>query len=221
MRSAKHVLLALIAAAALLASVDAHAQASQHERAKAEPIMDGGQIVGLRLKLTLRPNDRYRNVVRVGLGPITATGGLSQDNRDKASDFSKGYLVHQWPEIKFADSELTKPSERTLEVLFKDAPNLKPGMDVEVLSTWNNLDANGKYTAGYWHVWGLQTSQVDKASVVKVPGTPTPAATTASTHAAPARGRLPARRMKSATTTTTRRLPARSFRSRTAATRTR
>jgi hypothetical protein len=154
---------ALALAALLVAAGNAAAQQSQHERAKATSIVENGQVVGLRLALTLRPNESARNVVRVGLGPITATGWLG-DNRDKASMKSKGYLVHQWDEIKFDANEIGKPKPITLDVKFADAPKLKPGAKVEVITAWNN-----KSHSLYWHIWGLQITASDKTSVVTVP----------------------------------------------------
>jgi hypothetical protein len=152
--------LTLVVAVALAAAAPAQ---PYHERVKAEPIAKDGEVVGLRLELTLRPNDRYQNVVRVGLGPITATGRIDE-NRENASDPAAGYLLHQWPEITFGDAELSRPSPRTFEVLFEDAPGLVPGRKVEVISAWNNATRSS-----YWHIWGLQAVARDATHVVTIP----------------------------------------------------
>ena len=139
---------------------------SFHEKVTATQIKKGGQVVGLRLKLTLRPeNGSTQDKVRVGLGPMTPKpAGADYDwHRPMASDMSKGYLVHQWPEIEI-DPKKEKSKEVTLEVLYADVPGLKPGTEVEVISTWN---APGNRS--YWHVWGLQSVMKDPKSVIKLP----------------------------------------------------
>jgi hypothetical protein len=205
MRTLHAILLAAIAF--VLASADAHAYQSSHERAAASPIMKNGEVVGMRIKLTLRPNERERNLVRIGLGPITlastSVGGGTAEYRGQASDVSKGYLVHQWPEVKIEENELAKPKEITLEVLFKDAPNLVPGSKVEVITAWHSDKPNG---ASYWHIWGLQAVNPDASSVLVVPGTPKPAAATAAVHAVPARLRVTPK--KATRAPTPRRMPA-------------
>ena len=146
---------------------------SFHEKVTASQIKKGGQVVGLRLKLTLRPeNGSTQDKVRVGLGPMTPKpAGADYDwHRPMASDMSKGYLLHQWPEISI-DPAKEKAKEVTLEVLYADVPGLKPGTEVEVISTWNAPN-----NRSYWHVWGIQSVYADKGSVIKLPEAKAPAA---------------------------------------------
>ncbi|HUS64888.1 MAG TPA: hypothetical protein VMZ28_10120 [Kofleriaceae bacterium] len=139
---------------------------SFHEKVEAKEIKKGGQVVGLRLKLTLRPeNGSTQDKVRVSLGPMTPKpSGADYDwHRAAVSDPKKGYVIHQWPEIEI-DPKKEKAKEVTLEVLYADVPGLKPGTDVEVISAWN---APSNRT--YWHVWGLQSVMKDAKSVIKLP----------------------------------------------------
>jgi hypothetical protein len=144
----------------------AHANRSSHERAKVEPLVEKGETVGLKLSLTLRPYDSDKPVVRVSLGPNTYTYGTPGNHRELASDPKKGYLLYQWPEIKLKRGEYGgagKPMPMTFELRFKDAPKVKPGAKVEIISTWNDGSGN------YWHVWGLQGNSSDPASVITIP----------------------------------------------------
>ncbi len=142
---------------------------SSHERVKATAIKKNGEVVGLRLKLTLRPVDAARPIVRIGIGPNDSTKYDYATFREQASDTKKGYLLHQWPEIPLDAKEIGqgKAKEVTLEVMYADAPQLarwdakKP---VEVISAWSDKGASV-----YWHVWGMQGWNPDKASVFKLP----------------------------------------------------
>ena len=151
--------LPVLALGLLAAAPDADA-VSAHERVEAKPITKGGEVVGLRLKLTLRPDGSGYDKVRIGIGPNNGT--RPSDHRGAASDPGKGYLLHQFPEV--TGVEANKPKEVTVEVLYKDAPNLKPGADVEVITAWS-----GPHNPGYFHVYGMQSVQRDAASVIKLP----------------------------------------------------
>lgn len=162
---------ALVTALGLLLAVrDAAASdRSSHERVKATAIKKDGEVVGLRIKLTLRPVDSARPVVRIGIGPNDAAKYDYSTFREQASDPKKGYLLHQWPEITLDPKEIGqgKAKEVTFEVLYADAPALA-GWDakkpVEVISAWSD-----KTASVYWHVWGMQGWNPDKASVFKLP----------------------------------------------------
>lgn len=142
---------------------------SSHERVKASAIMKDGAAVGLRLKLTLRPVDSGRPVVRIGIGPNDAAKYDSATFREQASDPKKGYLLHQWPEIALDPAEVGQGKAKTitLEVMYADAPELArwdASKPVEVISAWGD-----KTASVYWHVWGMQGWNPDKASVFKLP----------------------------------------------------
>jgi hypothetical protein len=145
----------------LLAASPAAEAVSAHERVEAKPITKGGEVVGLRLKLTLRPDGSGYDTVRIGIGPNDGT--RPSDHRGAASDPGKGYLLHQFPEVKGVPGNT--PKEVTVEVLYKDAPGLlKAGAEVEVITAWS-----GPHNKGYWHVYGMQSIQRDAASVIKLP----------------------------------------------------
>lgn len=142
---------------------------SSHERVKASAIKKDGAVVGLRLKLTLRPVDAARPIVRIGIGPNDSAKYDYSTFREQASDPKKGYLLHQFQEIALDAKEIGqgKAKEITLEVMYADAPQLakwdakKP---VEVITAWGD-----KTSSVYWHVWGMQGWSPDKASVFKLP----------------------------------------------------
>ncbi len=138
---------------------------SFHEKIEAKPIKKDGQVVGLRLTLTLRPDSSGgHDKVRVGLGPMKKPANAPYDwQRKAASDPKDGYLLHQFPEIKI-DAAKDKAKEVTLEVLYADVPGLAPGTEVEVVSAWN-----GKSNPTYWHVWGMQEITRDAKMVIKLP----------------------------------------------------
>jgi len=153
---------AIVATFLIGLSTDALAD-SRYERLEVKEIKKGGEVVGARFKMTLRP-ERGHDKVLIGLGPNTLTSGdlgSNSDSRTKARDKSAGYLLHQWDEIKV---ESGKPQEVTLEVLYKDVPSLKPGADVEIISAWHGQGAS------YWHVWGLQVFGKDPNGLKKLPG---------------------------------------------------
>jgi len=169
----KHTFILVIAALLVSAGMagSAEAQFSRHERVELAPIKKGGEVVGVRLKATLRAEGQH-GVVRVGLGPNSMTGtesfSTNGSGRSMASDPAQGYLLHQWPEMKV---EAGKPLEIKLEVLFKDAPNLKPGQQVEIIAAFNN-----EAKSDYWHVYGLQKLGGTAESLKKVPELTQPAA---------------------------------------------
>ncbi len=169
MKNAALVTAITLGLAAASAGDAAASDRSSHERVKASAIKKDGAVVGLRLKLTLRPVDAARPVVRIGIGPNDSAKYDYSTFREQASDPKKGYLLHQFQEITLDAKEIGqgKAKEITLEVMYADAPQLakwdakKP---VEVISAWGD-----KSSSVYWHVWGMQGWSPDKASVFKLP----------------------------------------------------
>ena len=142
---------------------------SSHERVKASEIVKNGEVVGLRIKLTLRPVDDARPVVRIGIGPNDPAKYDYATFREQAADPKKGYLLHQFPEIELTKAEIGQGKAKaiTLEVMFADAPELAkwdPSKQVELISAWGD-----KTASVYWHVWGMQSWTADKASLFKLP----------------------------------------------------
>ena len=157
-------------AAALLAALAAEAEArSRHERVQVAPLVKKGETVGVRIKLTLRPEDYGHDRVRVGISPGGKAG--DSDYRTKASDPKKGHLLHQWPEIK--GLKTNQPQEVTLEVRYEDAPGLTPGSKFELVSAWSDSSRT------HWHIWGLTTNISGPVEKHTLPGTPRPRTATA------------------------------------------
>jgi len=119
------------------------AAVARHERVEVKEITKNKEVVGIKIKLTVRP-EGYETV-RIGLN--TAGKKAASDHRAAASDMSKGHLLHQFAEVKL-DGSTAKPVE--LKVLYKDNPNLKPGDSVEIVSAFNKAS-----NASYWHVFGM------------------------------------------------------------------
>ena len=172
MKNAALVTAIALGLAAASAGDAAASDRSSHERVKASAIKKDGAVVGLRLKLTLRPVDAARPIVRIGIGPNDSAKYDYSTFREQASDPKKGYLLHQFQEISLDAKEIGqgKAKEITLEVMYADAPQLakwdakKP---VEVITAWGD-----KTSSVYWHVWGMQGWSPDKASVFKLPAAP-------------------------------------------------
>lgn len=164
-------LTALVLFVALATGVRTADAESFHEKAEARPITKAGAVIGMRVVLTLRP-DGTQPTVLVGLGKPSSSYS-SSNYRTAATDPKQGYLLHQWPEVKL-DGKTAK--EVTLEVLFADVPNLKPGDDVDLVTAWT-----GSSTV---HVWGMQRSGVTGVKI-KVPAATPPAASAG--HATTAR----------------------------------
>lgn len=157
--------LALVPALLLIATQPVSAGSkSRHERVEIHPIHKQGDVIGFRLKLTLRPENNH-DKVRIGLGPNTNSDrdqSPESRSRAKAADRSLGYLLHQWPEIKIEKSR--QPQKVELEVLFKDNPKLSPGQQVEIISAWNGP------IGSFWHIWGLQAYAKDPSNLARLPG---------------------------------------------------
>jgi len=148
MRTALGILFATLVV--LVASTQSAHAIAHHERVKVEPINSKGQVVGMRIKMTLRP-ESY-NVVRVGINEAGKRySGKKGDFRTGASDMKSGHLLHQFKELKVNSH---KPNEVTLEVLYKDVPALKPGAKIEIVSAFNS----GRKGDSYWHVYGMTSS---------------------------------------------------------------
>ena len=150
------VVQALLDSASLVAlwAVPAEARSS-HERVEIKEMKSGGKVVGMRIKLTLRPDNTGYQTVRIGLAP---TSGIS--DRTKASDKSKGALLHQWPDVKGIQNNT--PKEVTVEVKYADLPNLKPGDQFRLITAWGDNPRN----KGYFHLWGRGT----QGQLYKAPG---------------------------------------------------
>jgi hypothetical protein len=192
--------LAFILSFTTVTAIAVDADAREHERVEISELKEKGEVVGLKLKLTLRPSGA--SAVRIGLGPTTAITGGNDEWRAKGADKSKGWLLHQWAEEK--DIPSGKPKEVELTVKYADAPNLKPGEQVSVVTAWN---------VGYWHLWGAKTPlNSTNASLVTLPKTKE-ATTSRRMLRAPtstsARTRTAARASRSATNATRPRPPAR------------
>ncbi len=158
------VLAITVLAVMISSSLAAAGSKSRHERIEVRAIKVQGEVVGLKLLMLLRSAPNH-DKVRIGLGPNTNTDrDPSPDSRarQKAADLSKGYLLHQWKEIKIENPG--QPQRVELVVLFKDNPKLKPGAEVEIISAWNGPIGN------FWHVWGLQAYAKDAANLAKIPG---------------------------------------------------
>jgi len=162
-----HRPIALLCFAVAFLGVVAQASARpRHERIKIAPWKENGTVVGIKLKLTLRPANEGRTVVRIGLGDMSMRSFNWQKGRDRVA---KGdYLAYQWPEITGLAQNGAKEVE--LKVRYSDAPKLKPGTQVEVVSAWNNAAQNQ-----YWHIWGLQAMTRDATMVVTLPQAPSSA----------------------------------------------
>ena len=142
MRARRLVVLTFLLSGLLAgAARSAHASPSSHERVEVRPIKKGGEVVGLRLSLTLRPEGGERRV-RIGLGSGERVRQLTARH---AIDARLGYLVHQFPEIEL---DGRAPRQVSYEVLYRDAPGLVPGQTLEVVSAWRRPDRN-------IHVWGM------------------------------------------------------------------
>jgi hypothetical protein len=142
---------------------------SHHERVEVTPMKSKGEVVGLRIKLTLRP-ENGQTTVRIGLGP---KGGLARasDFREKASGETP-YLLHQFKEMRNLTDR--QPKEVTLTVKYADAPNLVPGKEVEVISAWN-----APSYGSYWHVYGARTTLTPSGgNLIKLPAAKAPASST-------------------------------------------
>jgi len=141
-------ILAAVATAGLLVVASAgtaHAQSfAFFERVSVAPLKDKGEVVGARIKLTLRPDRSGYDGVRLGIVP--GNGGPNQNNRVLASDPKAGLLLYQFSEIK--DFKPGEPKEVTLELKYRDAPTLKPGQKFQIVSAWMRGD-----TAS--HVYGM------------------------------------------------------------------
>ncbi len=142
LRKALAPLVVLIGSAAILTAANAHAGVAHHERVEIKEITKDKKVVGLKVKLLIKPESYER--VRIG---INAAGAQASNHREAASDASKGHLLHQFAEVAL-DGTTAKPVE--LEVLYKDNPKLKPGESFEIVSAYNK-----KSNATYWHVYGM------------------------------------------------------------------
>src|SRR5690606_20933060 len=86
------------------------------------------------------------------------------DYRTKAADPKAGHLLYQWKEISGLKSH--QPKEVTLELRYADAPKVKPGSTIELVSAWSDSSRS------YWHVWGLTTNISGPVDKYKLPDAP-------------------------------------------------
>lgn len=171
----KALLLALLTIVGIASTAEAQ---SRHERLDIKPLKEGGETVGIKLKLTLRPQvSRDGSIVRIGIGQnnwatFSAQAGKS-DHRKAASDKQFGYAIYQH-EIQGIQSDA--PQEVTLDIPYTDLPGVTPGDNIDVFTAWNKPGAN------YWHVFGL--NQNDKSLILKTPAAKLTAAPKTKTSAA-------------------------------------
>jgi hypothetical protein len=128
----------LLSSVILFSATVADAGVARHERVEVKEIKGG-----MKITLTLRPEGYER--ARIGIAP--AGQAAKVDHREAASDPSKGHLMHQFKEVKFDNQD---PKKMELKLMYKDAPNLKPGASFELVSTFNKAS-----NANYWHVYGM------------------------------------------------------------------
>ncbi len=190
---------ALLSAVVLGCLSGAAAADSHHQILKQESIVDAqGEVIGFRAHVLVDPqghttvNATYSGDVRLGLGSMQYTGLRGNPHRDANAGVQPGYILHQLtmraitgpnptdrgaPTQTFATGGQAKEVE--VEVLYKDAPLLKPGMKVDLVAAF--------WKSSYWHPWGAVASATTSTTdfVVDLPGLapgapvpPTPAAPT-------------------------------------------
>jgi len=136
-------LAAAVSVLAFLLAGSAWADVARHERIEIKPVLEGGKAVGMKIKLTLRP-EGYK-LARTGVSLV----GKKQTS-PKETDWQRakhGTLDHKIGETSFA-SNSPHPTEFT--VLFKDLKGFTPGTAFQVVTAFNGGD-----TKGYWHVFGI------------------------------------------------------------------
>lgn len=155
----------LLVTAALIAAAAEDADAySHHEKVTVSEMKSKGEVVGVRIKMTLRPDSSGYKQVRVGIGPPGGNHDSGDGWRKKASDSSAGHLLHQFPAI--TDIKNNTPKELTLEVKYADAPNLKPGQEVEIISAWHGHPTS----PNHWHIWGMSSPMSGPVKAINLPG---------------------------------------------------
>lgn len=168
----RSIVLSLLAIVGISATAAAQ---SRHERVAVSPLKEGGETVGFKLKLTLRPQvSRDGSVVRIGIGrnnwaafsaaapATTVTAFYGEKHRAAASDKAYGYAIYQTEKTGIADDT---PIELELPIRYSDLPaDFNPGDSIDVFTAWNN-PTGGNPT--YWHVWGVNAN--DASLVVKTP----------------------------------------------------
>jgi len=161
---------------------------AHHERIQVRPVKVGGKP-GFKVKLTLVP-ESYQ-AVRVGLGKMKVSEELAKNAQSQNPNFSdakralaggaaKGYLRHQFGEVKFTDKHpqnqyIYPPKEMEWTVMYGQGNDLKPGDMVDVVSAWDK--AGGPFDSP--HVFGMHdgpVTQGDKTSVITLPKPPKPKA---------------------------------------------
>jgi len=152
-----------VLAAATLAPV-VHADVARHERVEVKPLNEKGEVVGLKVEMTIRP-EQYRKV-RIGIGPKGGALNMQGADHQKAAALPEtGYLLHQ-----FAHEDLVPntPKKVSLEVRYKDAPKLQPGQEIEVISAFD-------HGPNVWHVFGMWRRGAANVPSFKAPGAEAPA----------------------------------------------
>jgi hypothetical protein len=165
------VLLALFFVATSAGEADA--DRSRHERMKVSPIKKGGDVVGMKIKMTLRADDASKDTVRINLvkdqtyswdASNKRPDGTSKSDRARLAGSEKSdILLHKLGEFKNLKSKEIKEVE--FEVLYSKAKGIKPGDKIQVVSAWVQSGNTN------WHIWGAKGDfGGDGKNQVKVPG---------------------------------------------------
>jgi len=142
----------------------ARADVARHERVEVKPLKEKGEVVGLKVEMTIRP-EQYSKA-RIGIGPKGGALNMQGADHQKAAALPEtGYLLHQ-----FAHEDLVPntPKKVTLEVRYKDAPKLKPGQEIEIISAFD-------HGPNVWHVFGMWRRGAGNVPSFKAPGSEAPA----------------------------------------------
>ena len=140
----------------------AQANAETHERVSVTDWVEKGDVVGVKVKLTLRPTSFTQ--VRVGLGDQaqqSLAGMKNSDNtwREAAAGVKGNYIVHSFGEVKGVTART--PKEVEFSVRYANAPNLKPGQPIEVVTAWKK--------GTYWHIHGAQSPLFNQKVTYNLP----------------------------------------------------
>ena len=138
------------------------ALAETHERVTVSEWVEKGDVVGIKVKLTLRPKGVTQ--VRVGLGDqskqaIAKLNSHDSSWRKAAAGVSGSFIVHSFGEVKGVTARTPKQVE--FSVRYSDAPNLTPGQNIEVVTAWKKPN--------YWHIHGAETPLYRQSVTYKLP----------------------------------------------------
>lgn len=176
---------AVVALFVSLLGANAHADA-RHEDVELKPWKEQGEVVGFKLKLTLRP--AYYSFCQVGLGCMDEkkAGADYTEKRRAAWDKDKGYLRLVFP----LETGLSGDKDVEYPVRYGDGNDLKPGETVDVISGFSQNEPKDRV---YVHIWGMAFGPVTKSDEKYVlPGAkaaPAPAAVEAQAAPPPVQAR--------------------------------